>query len=117
MNNETYIDVNKFSNDPWGRDASDNPDSSGELFRQTCLVNAFQQSNKVTVDFSHLEMIPDSGFIGEAFVGLVKKENFSYKEVYEKLKVLPEDGFYPNLVFRILDLAKKEEIELGILNE
>lgn len=116
MNNEIYIDVNEFSNDPWGRDASDNPDSSGELFRQKYLVDAFRNSNKVIVDFSHLDMIPDSGFIGEAFVGLVKKEKFSYQEIFNKLTILPEDGFYPNLVFRILELAKKEEIELGIFN-
>ena len=110
---EININVGKdFSSDPWGRYVSDNPISSGQAFREQFLVNAFKSAEKVTVDFSGLEYIPDSSFLGEAFVGLVKVDNFSYDEVLNKLVILPKDGFYPELIARLFSLAKNENLIL-----
>ncbi|HHF4684764.1 TPA: hypothetical protein ACPOY2_001823 [Haemophilus influenzae] len=113
---DKYINVLDFSDDPWGRDESDNPETSGAAFREQYLVDAFKYNDTVTVDFSSLQDIPDSAWLGGAFVGLVKKDGFSYKEVFDKLQILPNDDFYPKMIFRILELAKEEEIRLGVFN-
>lgn len=111
-----YIDVFTFSDDPWGRSIEENPDSSGEVFRNKILRDAFRNNDTVIVDFSKLSSIPDSAFLGGAFVGLVKFDGFSYDEILQKLVILPNDGYYPKLITRILTLAKEEEIKLGMLN-
>ncbi|WGE53760.1 hypothetical protein [Actinobacillus equuli] len=109
------IDVSIFSSDPWGRDESDNTVSSGRAFRLKHLLEPFNNSaiTKITVDFSKLDLIPDTAFLGGAFVGLVKENGFSYENVMSRLNILPKDGFLPQLVQRILELAQKEEIELA----
>lgn len=112
---EIIIDVAEFSNDPWGRDESDNTVSSGRAFRLEYLLDAFKNeaNTKITVDFSRLDLIPDTAFLGGAFVGLVKEDGFSYENVLSRLNILPKDNFLPPLVQRILELAQKEEIELA----
>ena len=108
---EIKINVCKeFSTDPWGRHISDNPLSSGEAFRKNFLVKAFTENDRVTIDFSDLEYVPDSSFLGESFVGLVKENGFSYDDVLNKLDVLPKDGFYPELINRLITLAKNEKV-------
>lgn len=108
---EITINIFKdFSTDPWGRYISDNPISSGQLFRENFLIKAFSENDKVIVDFSGLEYVPDSSFIGEAFVGLNKVNHLSYEEILKKLEILPKDGFYPELVKRIINLARNENI-------
>ncbi|MCT8655349.1 STAS-like domain-containing protein [Glaesserella parasuis] len=110
---EKIINVCKdFSTDPWGRFVTDNPLSSGEAFRKEYLLQAFKENDKVTVDFSDLEYVPDSSFLGEAFIGLVKSDHFSYEEVLSKLNILPKDGFYPELIKRLFMLAKNENVIL-----
>ena len=102
------IDILDFSDDPWGRSAEDNPDSNGNDFRKRFLTDAFRTSDKVTVDFSKLRDVPDSAFLGGSFVNLIKEDGFSYEEVLDKLVILPEDGFLPKLVRRIIELARDE---------
>lgn len=108
INNKITIDVSQFSDDPWGRDEQDNPISSGAAFRKQYLIEAFNQYDKVIVDFSKLQDMPDSGFLGESFVGLVKHDGFTYEEVLKKLVVLPQDEFYPITVEQIITLARDE---------
>ncbi len=102
------IDILNFSSDPWGRSKEDNPDSNGNDFRQQFLIDAFRDYDSVTVDFSGLRDMPDTAFLGGAFVNLIKEDGFTYEEVLSKLVVLPEDGFYPELVRRIIELARDE---------
>lgn len=111
---ELTIDVSAFSNDPWGRDENDNPTTNGRAFRQQYLLGAFNDAanKKITVDFSKLDFIPDSAFLGGAFVGLAKENGFSYEDILNRLDILPKDGYFPELVKRILELAQEEEIRL-----
>jgi len=109
------IDILDFSDDPWGRDATENPISNGEKFRNEFLINAFKNYDDVTVDFSKLETIPDSSFLGESFVGLVKKEGFSYDSILKKLTVLPSNSIYSSSIEKMLRDAKEEDINLGLL--
>ena len=111
---EITIDVSAFSDDPWGRDENDNPTTNGRAFRQQYLLEAFNNANneRITVDFSNLDFIPDSAFLGGAFVGLIKENQFSYENVLTRLNILPKDGYLPELVKRILELARDEEIRL-----
>ncbi|MBH2056315.1 DUF4325 domain-containing protein [Neisseria meningitidis] len=108
MSNNKYIDILEFSNDPWGRSVEDNPDSNGNDFRKRFLTDAFRTADKVTVDFSKLRDVPDSAFLGGSFVNLIKEDGFSYDEVLQKLVILPADGFLPQLVRRIIELARDE---------
>ena len=112
---ETVIDILDFSDDPWGRTyEEDNPTSNGNAFRTAFLTDAFRKYDKVTVDFSKLRDVPDSAFLGGAFVNLIKEDGFTYEEVLDKLVVLPDDGYYPKLIRRIIELARDENKRLGL---
>lgn len=113
MANNKYIDIVEFSNDPWGRTDEDNPISNGNAFRRQFLTEAFRIHDTVTVDFSKLRDVPDSAFLGGSFVNLIKEDGFSYDEVLRKLIILPDDGFYPKLVRRIIELARDEHKRVG----
>lgn len=107
--NATTIKVLNFSDDPWGRDASENPVSNGEKFRKEWVLPAVREFDHVTVDFSDLMVIPDSSFLGEAFIGLVKKEGYSYDDVKNKITILPAESIYSSSVENMLSVAQRED--------
>ncbi|WP_424411429.1 STAS-like domain-containing protein [Pasteurella sp. PK-2025] len=106
---QNVIKLIDFSSDPWGRDASENPESNGEMFRKQYLVDAFKTQDSVVVDFSDLDLIVDSSFIGSAFIGLVKKEGFHYDEILSKLHILPEDSIYPHMINTMFSIEKQKD--------
>lgn len=115
MTTKTINVLKDFSDDPWGRDESENPISSGKKFRIELLKENFKKFEHIVVDFSDLIVIPDSSFLGEAFIGLVKKEGYSYEDVAKKITILPAESIYSNTVAQMLNDAKREDIRLGRL--
>lgn len=108
MEKQCVINVlNDFSADPWGRFRTDNPVSSGEEFRERLLNPAFQNYEKVIVDFTGIEFTPDTSFLGESFIGLVKRNGWSYEDINQKLQLVGSD-FLVQLVSRLINNAKNE---------
>jgi len=103
---EKEISVYKdFSPLAFGRDENDGP-NSGKRFRDEFLIPIWNEYDKIKIDFSEFEASPGSSFLSSAFLELISKCGFSYKEVKQKLDIYPKDSVYPSSVEYLLDRAK-----------
>ncbi|BEC04452.1 STAS-like domain-containing protein [Escherichia coli] len=94
--------INDFNKKPYGRYPSDGP-GNGEKFRKQHLVPALQDFDKVIVDLTGYNRYGRS-FIDEAFGGLIRAENFTKKELDNKLE-------YHHDELKSFELLIKERIE------
>ncbi|WP_336768689.1 STAS-like domain-containing protein [Pantoea endophytica] len=76
--------INDFNKKPYGRYPSDGP-GNGEKFRKQYLAPALREFDKVIVDLTGYNRYGRS-FIDEAFGGLIRAENFTKKELDNKLE-------------------------------
>lgn len=91
------INVGDFSKTPYGRHAADGK-HSGERFRETVLRQHFENKT-VSVINVHMDTLADgyeygSGFLEEAFGGLIRVCGIPKAVVEEKLRVLTEHQDY-----------------------
>lgn len=106
-NNLVKIRILDFSDDPWGRDAKDNSVSSGERFRIEFLRDPLRAGKSLFIDFNGLDYLPDSAFLGGAFVDLVKIDRFTYDRILSDVDIIPEE--IKSLVVRQLNTARNQE--------
>ncbi|PQL06098.1 STAS-like domain-containing protein [Pantoea ananatis] len=98
-----------FSKVPFGRFASDGPNSA-ERFRKECLVPAFKNATApVEVDFDGIALAIGSSFLEEAFGGLVRKEGIEKDKLKKLLIVKSELPFYKKQISRFIDKAEPEK--------
>jgi hypothetical protein len=89
------IKVGDFSQTPYGRYATDGK-HCGERFRETVLRPAFEDEGIDTVNL-HLDTIAEgyeygSGFLEEAFGGLVRVNGMAKEAVLNKIRVITVNG-------------------------
>jgi len=100
----------QFSKTPFGRYASDGPNSA-ERFRKECLVPAFLNATApVEVDFDGISLAIGSSFLEEAFGGLVRKEGIDKDKLKKLLIVKSELPFYKQQISRFIDKAEPDRV-------
>ncbi|WP_406627803.1 STAS-like domain-containing protein [Pectobacterium carotovorum] len=98
----------KFSKTPFGRFASDSPNSA-ERFRKEHLVPAFQgKEQDVEIDFSGISLGIGSSFLEEAFGGLVRKEGLSKERIMRNLRIKSPLPIYEQQIKKFVENAKPE---------
>lgn len=109
MSESTVLRIADYSADPWGRNEQDNAQGlNGQRFRESYLLPALQNHETVIVDFDGLHDLLDSAFLGGVFVDLVKKNEFSYDDVRNRVHIKANQKYYQNTIARLLELAQTE---------
>lgn len=101
--NETIVVAKDFSDDPFGRDSKQGP-NSGERFRDDFLIPALERSRKVVVDGGSL--VFGYSFLEEAFGGLVRK-GFTKDDVLSRVEFRHKLGSYAHDFEAIVDRAAR----------
>lgn len=102
------INVGDFSKTPYGRHAADGK-HSGERFRETVLRQHFE-NHEVSLVNVHLDTLAEgyeygSGFLEEAFGGLIRVCGIPKTVVEEKLRVFTEHQDYVEDIFSYVRAA------------
>ncbi|MCE7607959.1 STAS-like domain-containing protein [Vibrio fluvialis] len=87
MKNIIHLYVTDYTYDPFGRYEEDG-EGNGEVFRTKYLMPVL---NRGDIAYVHLDGINDeygSSFIVEAFANLIRKENMSYDDVKNRVKLV-----------------------------
>ncbi len=92
MNSHTINVYNDFSKTTYGRYLKDDPDRSGEAFRDKTLIPALEKYDLIIVDISNYEH--GSSFLEEVFGGLVRK-GYDKAVLDKKLKIIHTQ--YPSM--------------------
>lgn len=98
---EIYI-AKDFSPAPAGRYADDGP-FNGQLFRESLLLPAVKNFDKVVVNLNDTGGY-GSSFLEEAFGGLVRA-GFGSKELHQKLVLISERKTYESKVWAYIERA------------
>ena len=85
MMESKMIKVVEYSKFPYRRTAPAG-DFSGEFFRDEILIPAMEQNSKVIVDLNGVLSL-GSSFLEEVFGGIVRKGNYSFQVLTEKLEI------------------------------
>lgn len=88
------IKLSSYSKEPFGRYPSDG-DSDGQTFRNNFLIPALKTHEIVTIDLDVLHEI-NSSFIDEAFAGLIKYCDFTFKNLEQRLKFIAKNSDWIN---------------------
>jgi hypothetical protein len=98
--------VKDFHPNPYGRYSELDGMGAGDLFRKNVLAPALRRFDKVHVNLDGYNRYGRS-FLDEAFGGLVREENFSPREVLEKLT-------YSHSKVKTIELVIQDRIEASI---
>lgn len=112
MKPETTISIAKdFSSYPGGRYKTHGP-YTGEGFREELLIPALKEYSKVIVNFDGGRGY-NSSFLEEAFGGLIRKHNFTYQELKERLII---DCNLPSIKLEIDQYIKEAQEQTMLQN-
>ncbi len=105
MNILTIDVANDFDQLPFGRYKPTHPeaeDTSGELFRETFLIPNLNKYDKIVVDFTTCLREIHSGFLEEAFGGLIRKLG---ADPIKKIEVKPLSNLMGHEIQKYIDDA------------
>lgn len=97
-----------FTPFPFGRYLADDPERSGEAFRERHLVPALKAGGTVEVNLDGIEGGIGSSFLEEVFGGLVRKGHFAAAELEGRLRVTCRDKRYADRAWNYIRNAKAE---------
>lgn len=95
-----------FSKNPAGRYISDGK-YSGESFLKNYLIPAVKTHDLVELDFTGVRGY-GSSFLEEAFGGLVRLTNMSFKEFMNKITIITQDPFLVPEINSYINDAEKQ---------
>ena len=110
----------RFTPMPIGRYRTDNPEISGQVFREEILVpmvrQAIQEKKILEVDFEGMEGL-NASFLDEAFAGLVRSGEWTAKQVLQTVRFVPEKTHYAPYIQNVKEFIQEAEAESGAGNE
>ena len=100
----------EFSPMPIGRNRADNPDTSGEVFRdkwlRPMLHRAVKEKDIVVLDLEGMDGL-NATFMEEAFGGLVRSGEWTADQVLQIIRFVPEKTHYDLYIKNVKDVIRE----------